>query len=93
MTELEFKQKCKNENINMTCFFSISTFLKYPNILGCNKQGNNFIIYYTNSKGSYCELCSFDDENYTFEFLYELLKLHTKVNSIKEENEKIKIKM
>lgn len=94
MTELEFKQKCENENIEIECFFSENKFLKHPNILGCNKEGKEFIFYYTNSKGSFCYLCSFDDEDCTFEFLYRLLKLQTEVNSIKEENKKkIKVKM
>ena len=92
MTELEFKQKCKDENINITCFFSESAFLKYPNILGCNKEGKSFIIYFTRANGSFNYLCSFDNEECTFEFLYKLLQLRQKINSIKEEM-KTKVKM
>lgn len=89
MTEVDFKKKCKKEKIKDYCYITTNEFLKRPNILGCNKTEKDFIVYFTNSSGTINEICTLNDENYTFEFIYKLLLFNKELNI---GHEKVKIK-
>lgn len=95
MTEVEFKQKCKQEKIHSYCYITEKIFLNKPNILGCNKIDDEFIIYFTNSKGIVNEICTLNDENYVFNFLYNLLVYRNELtigeNSSKQKTKTIKM--
>lgn len=91
MTEKEFKQKCKKEKIKGYCYITKNQFLNKPNIVGCNKIDTEFIIYFTNSRGSTNELCHLNDENYAFDFIYNLL-LFAEELTIDQERNAAKIK-
>lgn len=90
MTELEFNETCKNETIYDKFKITNNLFLDIPNIIGCNKVSNIFIIYFTNNDGKIQEIGIIDNEEYAFEFLYRILLSQL---DLQNEDQKVKKKM
>lgn len=87
MTELEFKILCKKYKLGDNFIITKNYFSNKKNIIGCNNNDNNYVIYSTNDLGIIHEICTLTEECYAFKFLYLILKnnieLQPEINKIK----------
>ena len=51
MTELEFKILCKKYKLGDNFIITKNYFSNKKNIIGCNNNNNNYVIYSTNDLG------------------------------------------
>ncbi len=73
VTEQEFKYFCTLYNYDTKFIITKNKFCNKKNIIGCNNTNEGYIIYSTNDAGARHDIGIFQDELYTFKFLYLLI--------------------
>ncbi len=85
VTEKQFKIFCKLNKIENNFITTNGYFSNEPDIIGCAKIKNNYIVYNTNIFGNVHEIGIFTNEHYAYIFLFSLVKndLDLQVNNVK----------
>lgn len=85
VTEKQFKIFCKLNKIENNFITTNGYFSNKPDIIGCAKISNNYIVYNTNAFGNVHEIGIFTNEHYAYIFLFSLVKndLDLQVNNVK----------
>lgn len=74
VTEKQFKIFCKLNKIENNFITTDGYFSNKPDIIGCAKIKNNYIVYNTNALGNVHEIGTFTNEHYAYIFLFSLVK-------------------
>lgn len=74
VTEKQFKIFCKLNKIENNFITTNGYFSNKPDIIGCAKISNNYIVYNTNALGVVHEIGKFTNEHYAYLFLFFLVK-------------------
>ena len=85
VTEKQFQIFCKLNKIENNFITTNGYFSNEPDIIGCAKIKNNYIVYNTNTFGNVHEIGIFTNEHYAYIFLFSLVKndLDLQVNNVK----------
>lgn len=74
VTEKQFKIFCRLNKIENNFITTDGYFSNKPDIVGCAKIKNNYIVYNTNALGNVHEIGTFTNEHYAYIFLFSLVK-------------------
>lgn len=91
MTKQEFVDFCLRNNLSDQFIITEGYFCSIRNIIGCNKVEDSYIVYSTNTVGAIHKIAEFDNEYYTFRFLFLIIKNYLELEYGKEKIKEFKI--
>ena len=71
MNREEFTKKINDRGLGGRVVIKENNYTGAPNIVGCFKTGNKWIVYENNERGTHEELISTTDEDEAFNLMYD----------------------